>query len=47
VHYVPWTPEYDANLERLSERFHVRLHRYHDGSEDEFLDAVVSEVTNW
>ncbi len=47
VHYVPWTREYGANLERLSRRFHVRLHRYHDGSEDEFLDTVALQVADW
>jgi hypothetical protein len=47
VHYVPWTREYDLNLARLAEQFHVRLHRYHDGSEDEFLAEVAHSLSEW
>lgn len=47
VHYVPSSREYGVNLERLAEHFHVRLHRYYGGSEDEFLDTVASQATMW
>jgi hypothetical protein len=40
VDFVPWTLEYSDNLRVLSEHFHVRLHRYYNGSEDEFLSQV-------
>lgn len=40
VDFVPWSKEYRENLERLAEHFHVRLHRYYLGSEDEFLLQV-------
>jgi len=44
VDFVPWTLEYMENLRVLSEHFHVRLHRYHEGSEDEFLSQVVHSL---
>jgi hypothetical protein len=44
VDFVPWTKAYDHMLERLLDRFHVRLHRYYDGSEDEFLSQVATAV---
>jgi hypothetical protein len=47
VHYVPWTREYGENLRLLAEHFHVRLHRYYEGSEDEFLATVAVQVTSW
>jgi hypothetical protein len=47
LHYVPWTKEYSRNLDILAEHFHVRLHRYYEGSEDEFLAQVASHFTDW
>jgi hypothetical protein len=46
VEFVPWTKQYSENLQRLSERFHTRLHRYYLGSEDEFL-MQVAQTLDW
>jgi len=46
VEFVPWTKHYNENLQRLSERFHIRLHRHHLGSEDEFI-AQVAQTLDW
>ncbi|CRI66941.1 hypothetical protein THIOKS13320013 [Thiocapsa sp. KS1] len=46
VEFVPWTKHYSENLQRLSERFHTRLHRYYLGSEEEFVAQVV-ETLDW
>jgi hypothetical protein len=43
VDFVPWTLEYRENLDKLAARFYVRLHRYYNGSEDEFLRQVVQK----
>ena len=40
IDYAPWTKEYIDTLATLLSRFHVRLHRYDLGSEDEFLRQV-------
>jgi hypothetical protein len=42
--FVPWTLEYTDNLRLLAQHFQVRLHRYYEGSEDEFLARVVSTL---
>jgi hypothetical protein len=42
--FVPWTLEYSDNLCVLAQHFQVRLHRYYEGSEDEFLARVVSTL---
>jgi len=44
VDFVPWTKEYRAKVDTLSSRFYVRLHRYYNGSEDEFLRQVVATL---
>jgi hypothetical protein len=40
VDFVPWTNEYIGILATLLPHVHVRLHRYYEGSEDEFLSQV-------
>lgn len=47
VDFVPWTKECGATLRALSECFHVRLHRYYRGAEDEFLAQVVESLNEW
>lgn len=44
VDFVPWTLEYRDVMDALSARFYVRLHRYYQGSEDEFLRQVVANL---
>jgi len=44
VDFVPWTREYRKTLAVLLPYFHVRLHRYYEGSEDEFLAQVVQSI---
>jgi hypothetical protein len=44
VDFVPWTSEYGENLRKLSARFYTRLHRYHDGSPDEFLSQLACSL---
>jgi hypothetical protein len=40
VDFIPWTEDYIDILAALLPLFHVRLHRYCEGSEDEFLSQV-------
>jgi hypothetical protein len=44
VDFAPWTKEYVDTLAELLPHFHVRLHRYYNGSEDEFLSQLVSSL---
>jgi hypothetical protein len=44
VDFAPWTKEYVDTLAELLSYFHVRLHRYYLGSEDEFLSQLVSSL---
>lgn len=44
IDLVPWTKTYVDILAPLVQHFHVRLHRYHEGSEDEFIAQVASSL---
>lgn len=44
IDFAPWTKEYVDTLAELLLHFHVRLHRYYQGSEDEFLSQLVSTL---
>ena len=47
IDFAPWTKEYVDTLAALLPHFHVRLHRYYNGSEDEFLSQVVHSLGWW
>jgi hypothetical protein len=42
--FVPWALEYSDNLCTFSQHFRVRLHRYYEGSENEFLAQVATSL---
>ena len=44
IDFAPWTKEYVDTLAALLPHFHVRLHRYYQGSEDAFLSQVVHSL---
>jgi hypothetical protein len=44
VDFAPSSKEYVDTLAELLPPFHVRLHRYCQSSEDEFLRAIVSSL---
>jgi hypothetical protein len=44
VDLAPWTREYIDILAALLPHFHVRLHRHHEGSEDQFLSEVANSL---
>jgi hypothetical protein len=44
VDFVPWTKEHRSMVDALSTRFYTRLHRYYEGSEDEFIFQVIATL---
>jgi hypothetical protein len=44
VDFAPWTREFGDRLAVLLPHFHVRVHRYYLGGEDEFLSQLVNSL---